>query len=114
MSNIYDTANQLERELRETSEFKALDAAHQAVLNNQEANELFKEFQALQMSLQQKQMQGEEFTDEDAQHAQEVSTRVQDNELIKDLMAKEQGFSLIINDLNRIIMNPVRGLYEDK
>ncbi|EGT2099932.1 hypothetical protein I2L52_003215, partial [Listeria monocytogenes] len=31
MSNIYDTANQIERELRELDEFKALQAAYEEV-----------------------------------------------------------------------------------
>jgi len=32
--------------------------------------------------------------------------------LINELMVKEQAFSVIINDLNRIIMTPIRELYE--
>lgn len=114
MSNIYDTANQLERELRESEEFKALKEAYDAVLGNPEANELYKEFQAFQGTLQQKQAQGNAFTEEDATKAQEISDKVGKNELISTLMTKEQAFSLIINDLNRIIMNPVRSLYENK
>lgn len=114
MSNVYDTANQLERELRETAEFKDLQQTYQNVLDDKAANELFKEFQALQMNLQQKQMQGAEFTEEDANNADAISKKVQENELIKVLMAKEQAFSMIINDLNRIIMGPVRDLYDNK
>ena len=62
MSNIYDTANQIERELRELDEFKALQAAYEEA-----AYTLFKEFQGFQQGLQEKQMRGEEFTDEDAE-----------------------------------------------
>lgn len=110
--NIYDSANQIEREIREMDEFKALQAAFEAMKAETESFELFKNFQELQMELQQKQMQGIEFSEEDAQKAQEMAAKVQETEVIQDLMQKEQAFSLIVNDLNRIIMKPVQELYE--
>ncbi|MGY3703634.1 hypothetical protein BW731_06635 [Vagococcus martis] len=110
-NNIYDSANQIEREIRQMDEFLALSSAFDAVKADQEAFELFKAFQELQMTLQQKQMQGEEFSDEDAQKAQEMAEKVQGEALIQDLMQKEQAFSMIVNDLNRIIMQPVQDLY---
>ena len=67
MSNIYDTANQIERELRELDEFKALQAAYEEVKADEADYTLFKEFQGFQQGLQEKQMRGEEFTDEDAE-----------------------------------------------
>lgn len=113
MSNIYDSANQIEREIRQLPEFVALKEAFDQVKANEEAYKLFKEFQTLQMDLQQKQMQGAEFSEEDAKQAQEVAAKVQEEAVINELMAKEQAFSLIVNDLNRIIMTPVRELYQD-
>ena len=46
MSNIYDSANQIEREIRELQEFKALEEAYAKVKANEEAHRLFKDFQA--------------------------------------------------------------------
>ena len=112
MSNIYDTANQIERELRELDEFKALQAAYEEVKADEAAYTLFKEFQGFQQGLQEKQMRGEDFSDEDASQAQALAEKVQQEELINELMVKEQAFSVIINDLNRIIMTPIRELYE--
>ena len=113
MSNIYDTANQIERELRELDEFKALQAAYEEVKADEAAYTLFKEFQGFQQGLQEKQMRGEEFTDEDAEKAQSSATKVQETAVINELMQKEQAFSLVVNDLNRIIMTPVRDMYND-
>ncbi|MGY3750007.1 YlbF family regulator [Vagococcus acidifermentans] len=110
--NIYDSANQIEREIRQLDEFKTLEAAFHAVKSDETAYDLFKNFQKLQQELQTKQMQGEEFSEEDAKTAQEMAEKVQASELINDLMQKEQAFSLIINDLNRIIMKPVQELYQ--
>lgn len=110
--NIYDSANQIEREIREMPEFLALKEAFDVMKEEEVAFTLFKEFQELQMTLQQKQMQGEEFSEEDAIRAQEMAVKVQETALIQDLMQKEQAFSTIINDLNRIIMQPVQDLYQ--
>ncbi|EMF0287452.1 YlbF family regulator [Enterococcus hirae] len=113
MSNIYDSANQIEREIRELQEFKALEEAYAKVKANEEAHRLFKDFQAMQIELQEKQMSGQEFSDEDAMKAQEMAMKIQSEEVINDLMQKEQQFSTIINDLNHIIMTPVRDLYSE-
>lgn len=109
--NIYDSANQIERDVRQMDEFIALKEAFDAMKAQEEVFELFKDFQNLQMTLQQKQMQGEEITEEDAKNAQAIAEKVQVESLIQDLMQKEQVFSMIINDLNRIIMKPVQELY---
>lgn len=111
-ANIYDTANQLEREIRELPEFAELKAAFDKVKADQAAYQSFKEFQQFQQDLQKKQMEGQEFSDEDAKKAQEVAQKVQASPLINDLMTKEQAFSNKINDLNRIIMKPVQELYQ--
>lgn len=108
MANIYDTANQLERELRESEQFQDLKASFDRLKENQEAYSLFKEFQGLQ----QKMMAGQEMTEEEAQQAQELSQKIQQDPIVSELMQKEQAFSLVANDLNRIIMGPVRDLYE--
>lgn len=112
MSNIYDSANQIEREIRQLNEFKELEKAYNEVKADEQAYNLFKEFQEFQQNLHTKQMNGDEFSDEDAEKAQKLTEKVQEKEVINALMQKEQAFSMIINDLNRIIMTPVRDIYE--
>lgn len=111
--NIYDTANQLEQELRSLPEFATLQASYDAVKADANAYKLFKEFQEMQRGLQEKSMRGEEFTDDEVMKAQNMAGEIQNQALINDLMGKEQAFSVIVNDLNRIIMTPVRELYND-
>ena len=111
-ANLYDTANQLEREIREDAAVQALSASFKRLKENEEAYGLFKEFQTFQQELHQKMMSGEELSDDDAQQAQALAEKVQTEEIISDLMKHEQAFSLVVNDLNRIIMNPLRELYE--
>lgn len=111
-TNIYDTANQLERDLRETDAYIALQKAYAAVKENPESNEMFKEFQEIQIKLQQKQMSGEQILEEEIKEAQEMAMKTGENETIKTLMEAEQALSQLIDDINRIIMSPIQELYQ--
>jgi Uncharacterized conserved protein len=113
MSNVYDTANQLEREIREMDQFKALSESFNNLKADEAAYAVFKEFQGFQMNMQQKMSQGQEMTEEDAQQAQALAEKIQKEATIADLMKTEQAFSLVLNDLNSVIMTPLRELYEN-
>ncbi|MGX7106674.1 YlbF family regulator [Hutsoniella sourekii] len=112
-NNIYDTANQLERDLRELEAFQNLQKAHRAILDNQEANELFNEFRQQTQTYQEKQMRGEELSEQDISQIQELSMKVTQNELIRQLMQSEELVSQTINDINKIITRPLVELYEN-
>lgn len=117
MSNnnkIYDTANQMEKELRETDSFKALENKFQEIKENEEANRIFTEFRQMQVKLQQKQMMQQEVTEEEQEELEALATEINDNELISALMIEEQKVSNLINDLNRIITEPLTLLYQQQ
>ena len=114
MSNIYDTANQLERDLRELQEFKTVKESFEAIYADETAKALFDEFRTVNIELQQKQFSGQEITEEDIQKAQELGQKVSENEYIKALMEAEQRLNTIMQDINRIITNPLQELYSSK
>ena len=114
MSNIYDTANQLERDLRELQEFKTVKESFEAIYADETARTLFEEFRTVNIELQQKQFSGQEITEEDIQKAQELGQKVSENEHIKALMEAEQRLNTIMQDINRIITNPLQELYSVK
>lgn len=111
-NNIYDTANQLEREIRSNESYVQLKSALEGIQTDPEANEAFQALQQVQMRLQQKQQSGQEITEEDVQEAQDVSVKAGENEQVKALMEAEQGLSGLIEELNAIIMKPVQDLYQ--
>ncbi|AVK62354.1 hypothetical protein C5Z25_11565 [Lactobacillus sp. CBA3605] len=110
--NIYDTANQLEQELRDTKEFKELKAAYATMQTNASAFDLFKDFQEIQMQLSQKQMNGEDLTDDEVQKAHDLADKVSNVDEIKTLMGKERNLNQLMNDLNQVITKPVQELYQ--
>ncbi|MGH2311292.1 YlbF family regulator, partial [Enterococcus faecalis] len=79
-----------ERGLPELDEFKAFQAAYEQVKGDEAAYPFFKEFQGFQQGLQEKQMPGEEFTDEDGEKAQSIGTKLQERAVMNELMQKEQ------------------------
>lgn len=110
--NIYDAANQLESDLRKTDEFKNLEKAFEQLNADEEASKLFDEFRLVQQTIQQKQMMGQEITEEDAKQAQELSAKVGENETLAKLIEAEQTLGQVIEEINQIALKPLQDLYQ--
>jgi cell fate (sporulation/competence/biofilm development) regulator YlbF (YheA/YmcA/DUF963 family) len=111
MANVYDVAYDLEKALRNSDDFQALKKNYDEVNNSPETKVLFDKFRDIQVALQQKQMAGQEVTQEEVEEAQNLFAEVQQNETISKLMAAEQRMSMIINEINKIITKPLEELY---
>lgn len=111
MSNIYDAAYEVEKAIRTSNEYVELKRLYAIVNADSAAKGMFENFRNLQMQLQQKQMMGQEITPEEVQHAQKTVQLVQQNPKIAQLMEAEQRMSVMIADLNKIIMKPLEELY---
>ncbi|MGM8212070.1 YlbF family regulator, partial [Virgibacillus sp. W0430] len=106
-----DNARDLEKAIRNSQEFIDLKEAFEAVMNDDSAKKMFENFRDTQLQLQQKQMQGEEITEEEVEKARQVVDLVQQHKDISNLMDKEQRLNLVINDISRIITQPLEELY---
>jgi len=109
--NIHDVAYELQKTIAENEDFQTLKASYAAVQGDAESKNLFEEFRAMQLGLQQKMMQGQEITEEDNQKAQEVVALIQQDPKIVKLMEAEQRLNIVIGDINKIIMKPLEELY---
>ncbi|OYW71359.1 MAG: hypothetical protein B7Z25_03165, partial [Aerococcus viridans] len=103
LSNIYDTINQLERDIREEAAYKDLVAAVEALKNDQEAFDIYTEFRALQSSFQFKAQLGQEITEEDEKKANELQEKLAGNTVISDLMNKERLLNTVVEDINQAV-----------
>ncbi len=72
---------------------------------------MFENFRDIQVNLQQKQMTGQEITQEEVEQAQKTVALVQQHDKISQLMEAEQRVSVLIGELNKIIMKPLEELY---
>ena len=71
--NIYDTANELSRQLRETQEYQGLQKAFEALKADSDTFDTFKKFQQAQADAQHKQMTGQQPTDDEIKNIQNLA-----------------------------------------
>ena len=110
--NIYDAANQLERDLRKTDQYKKLEEAFETLQKDDEAKALFDQFRLTQQTLQQKQMTGQEIGEDEAKQAQELSQKVGNNDVLSELIQAEQERGQMIEEINQIALKPIQELYQ--
>ena len=110
--NIYDDLNKLEATFRKTTEFAEVLQAVEVVKADEEALALFKNFRKIQLTLQEKQMQGEEFEAEELEYAQKTAQLAQANPKIMKMLEAEMKLSGLIDEVNRVLMKPVQEIYE--
>ncbi|MCA1030858.1 YlbF family regulator [Bacillus timonensis] len=110
-TNIYDGAYDLEKVIRSSEEFQNLKKMYDEVNADESAKTMFENFRDVQLNLQQKQMMGEEISQEEVEQAQKLVALVQQHEKISKLMEAEQRMSMVIGELNKIIMKPLEELY---
>ncbi|WZY00826.1 YlbF family regulator [Bacillus sp. FSL W7-1360] len=111
MSKIYDKAHELKQALAEDAAFVQLQDLHKQIAADDIARKMFDNFRKLQMSLQQKQMQGMDISPEEAEQAQKQFELVSQHTLISKLMETEQQMSMIIADVNKIITEPLEEIH---
>ena len=112
LANIYDTINQLERDIREEAAYKDLVAAVEALKNDQEAFDIYTEFRALQSSFQFKAQLGQEITEENKKNANELQEKLANNEVISSLMDKERALNTLVEDINKGVSSPINEVYQ--
>ena len=96
MVNIYDKANEFERALRESDEYKASVAASEGLYSDEEANSLYTEFVGKQKELIESSQTGAQPTEEELQVFEEIQQKLQ----------------FLIEDLNKIMYKPLDELFE--
>src|SRR5699024_10093108 len=111
VSNMYDSAYDLQNAIRESDDFQALQEAFEKVMSDPSSKQMFDNFRNTQLELQEKQMQGQDISEEEVEKARQVVELVQQHPGISDLMEKEQRLNVVINDLSQIITKPLEELY---
>ncbi|MCY7077207.1 YlbF/YmcA family competence regulator [Streptococcus oralis] len=110
MSNIYDTANELSRGLRELSEYKAVKEAKDAIQADEQASKIFADYIAFQQEIQVMAQTGQMPDASFQEKMQTFSNLIQGNALLSDFFAKQQQLSIYLSDIEKIVFEPVSEL----
>lgn len=111
--NIYDNANELSRQLRETQEYQGLEKAFQALKADSETFATFKKFQQAQADAQQKQMKGQQPSEDEIKNIQSLAKEVSGKKVVQDLMNQERQMDNMLQQLNKTITSPIQELYSE-
>lgn len=111
--NIYDTAHQLQSDLRQLPAYQSLKEAYENIQSNEASKKLFDEFREKSSQLHQQASIGNEPSEEEMNSLQDMASEVAKDELIQKLMTAEQQLNLTMEDLNKIITEPLNELYSN-
>ena len=109
---IFNEIAKLEAIFRELKEFKVLQETVEEVKKDEEARTLFTNFRNIQQKLQQKQMAGEELLEDEYVYLQKTAQLAQQNVKILAMLEAEMAMSTVIEEVNRMLVEPIQSLYE--
>jgi UPF0342 protein SPD_1206 len=112
MVNIYDKANEFERALRESDEYKASVAASEGLYADEEANSLYTEFVSKQKELMESAQTGAQPTEEELKVFEEIQQKLMENAKFLEFVHAQQKLQFLIEDLNKIMYKPLDELFE--
>ena len=101
--NIYDKAHELAAAIKESNEWKEIQAAKAVLQNDKNAEKMYIEFRTKQMQLQQMQMAGQQISEEDKQTLQKQFEIILLNNDVKKLIDAENRFGVILEDVQKIL-----------
>ncbi|MBD2848264.1 YlbF family regulator [Paenibacillus sp. IB182496] len=110
--NLYDKAYDLAKALRDSEEVTDLRTAREAVEADGEAKKMMDDFRERQNGLQQLMMSGEEPSEDDMETMNKLYEVLSLNPLINRLFEAERRFTVIFDDVNKIIGEALKNVYE--
>ena len=112
MSKLEEKSLEVQSELRESEAFTAFEASFKAMLEDDEARELYEGFRDFQISLNEKQSQGLEVTEAEIEESRQQFETLKENEIVNGFMANEHALNQLIQEVSTIIMKPLEESYE--
>ena len=106
--NVYDTANRLASEIRQSKEYLDYKKAKQNIESNLELKNKVEEFEKTRYEVQLLTMQGNDMQEEKNKKLQEMYIALVENKEIKDYFDLEVKFNVMLADVNKIIAESVK------
>ncbi|MCW0953093.1 YlbF family regulator [Weissella ceti] len=112
MVNIFDSVNAVEKDLRETPQYKNLNEALKAVRANEEASAIFTRFQEAQVAINSSMQTGQQPEEAQIMEWQAVAKEMEMVDELKTLMETEQAMNQLLMQINNAITKPIAELYQ--
>lgn len=105
---VYDTANRLAQEIRESEEYKSYKRLKDEIQNDFDKKKKIEEFEKLRYEIQLMTYTGEEKNEEKAKKLEEMYATLVENKDIKEYFDLEVKFNVMIADINKIIAEAIK------
>ncbi len=112
MNNIYDTANKLASEIRQSEEFVKYRDARKSVLANPDLKNKIEEFEKIRYDVQVLSMEKGASDPEKMKKLQEMYTILIENKDIKEYFDLEVKFNVMVADINKIIAQSMEEVFK--
>ena len=106
--NVYDTANRLAYEIKESDEYKKYKKLKDEVMSNNDLKNKVEEFEKLRYEVQLIQYTGEKKDEEKTKKLEEMYAMLVQDKQIKEYFDLEVKFNVMIADINKIIAESIR------
>ena len=110
--NVYDTANRLAQEIKESEEYINYKMAKQALDLNSNLKERMKEFEKMRYEVQLETMQTGKNNEEKYKKVQDLYMELVQDEEAKKFFEVETKFNILIADVNKIIGEAIRDVMQ--
>lgn len=112
MVNIFDSVNAVEKDLRETPQYKNLEEALKAVRANEEAAAIFARFQEAQVAINSAMQAGQQPDEAQIMDWQGIAKEMESFSELKSLMETEQAMNQLLMQITNTITKPIAELYQ--
>ena len=110
--NVYDTANRLAQEIKQSEEYMNYKMAKQAIHLNTQLKEKMSEFEKERSDVQLEMMQTGKNNEEKYKKVQDLYAELVENEEAKRFFEAETKFNIMIADVNKIIGEAIRDVMQ--
>lgn len=107
--NVYDTANKLAQEIKESQEYKEYKSMKDEIMTNPELKSKIEEFEKLRYDIQLMQYSGEQKDEGKMKKLEDMYKILIEDEQIKKYFDLEVKFNVMIVDVNKIIAEANKG-----
>lgn len=108
--NVYDTANKLAQEIKDSTEYVEYKKIKEKVNENLEIKNKISEFEKIRSDVQILAMQGTKADEAKTQEMQKMYVELIQNDLAKEYFNVELRFNVMLADVNKIIGEAVQDI----
>ncbi len=114
MVNIYDTANKLAAEMKQTTEYNEYKKAREKVMAKPELKEQINNFEKIRYDMQVLALEKGEESPEKMEKLQQMYNILVENKEIKEYFDLEVRFNVMVADINKIIAESMADVFNIK